>query len=85
MTGLIYKDALIEILADMQGRCSTKAELKHNSKIWKQVKNMPTVDAVPVIRCKNCRWGKETCGNIECNGEYHGFDWYCANGKRKEE
>ena len=48
------------------------------------------VDAVPVVRCKDCRWGKESCGNIECFAdtnvppEYHGYDWYCPNGERKE-
>lgn len=51
---LIDADALIEILAVMQGRCTTKGALVHNSKIWQQVKDMPTVDAVPVIRCKDC-------------------------------
>ena len=48
MTRLIDADALIEILAVMQGRCNTKAELIHNSKIWQQVKDMPTVDAIPI-------------------------------------
>ena len=44
-----------------------------------------------VIRCKDCRWGREVCGNIECwtdmnqPPEYHGYDWYCPNGERKEE
>lgn len=50
-----------------------------------EIDKMPTVDAVPVIRCRNCRWGKETCGNIECNMEYHSYDWYCPNGEREEE
>ena len=44
-----------------------------------------------LIRCKDCRWGREVCGNIECwtdmnqPPEYHGYDWYCPNGERKEE
>ena len=46
---------------------------------------------VKVIHCKDCRWGKEVCGNIECvvdiniPPEYHGYTWYCPNGERKEE
>lgn len=42
-----------------------------------------------VVRCENCRWGRETCGNIECVAdmnvppEYHGYDWYCPNGERR--
>ena len=31
------------------------------------VDNAPTVDAVEVVRCKDCRWGREVCGNIECS------------------
>lgn len=45
---LIDRDKLIEILAEMQGRCATKAALVQNSKIWQQVKDMPTVEAEPV-------------------------------------
>lgn len=49
------------------------------------------VDVVPVVRCKDCRWGKEACGNIECTVdsinmwvEYHGYEWFCPNGERRE-
>lgn len=50
----------------------------------------PAVDAEPVVRCKDCRWGREACGNIECSAdlnllpEYHGYDWYCPNGERRK-
>lgn len=42
-----------------------------------------------IIRCKECRWGREVCGNIECFAdanvppEYHGYDWFCPNGERR--
>lgn len=41
-----------------------------------------------IVRCKDCRWGRETCGNIECFAdsnvppEYHGYEWFCPNGER---
>ena len=44
-----------------------------------------------VIHCKDCRWGKEVCGNIECwvdinvPPEYHGYEWFCPNGERRPE
>lgn len=56
-----------------------------------EIESAPTVDAVPVVRCKDCKWGKEVCENIECwtdmnlPPEYHGYYWYCPNGERKEE
>jgi len=65
MTGLIDEDDLIELLAGMQAVCHTHAELVGISKVWQQVKNMPKVDAVPVIRCRNCE-------------HYAGEGMYCA-------
>lgn len=53
------------------------------------IDSLPPIDAVPVVRCKDCRWGKEVCGNIECSvdlnypSEYHGYDWFCPNGERR--
>ena len=44
-----------------------------------------------VVRCKDCRWGREVCGNIECSvdcnlpPEYHGYDWFCPNGEKMDE
>lgn len=49
---LIERKKLIEILAEMQGRCATKAALVQNSKIWQQVKDMPTIEAEPVRHSK---------------------------------
>ena len=51
----------------------------------------PTIDAVEVVRCEYCRWGKEVCGNIECfvdmnvPPEYHGYEWFCPNGERRKD
>ena len=56
-----------------------------------QIEDAPTADVVPVVRCKDCRWGKESCGNIECFAdtnvppEYHGYDWFCSNGEKASE
>ena len=53
--------------------------------------NVNAIDAVPVIRCEDCKWGREISGNIECNAdmnnppEYHGYKWFCPLGERKEE
>ena len=44
-----------------------------------------------IVRCKDCRWGREVCGNIECFAdinvptEYHGYEWYCPIGERKDD
>ena len=41
-----------------------------------------------IVRCKDCKWGREVRGNIECfvdsniPSEYHGYEWFCPNGER---
>lgn len=45
-------------------------------------------NTIEVVHCKECRWGRKTCGNVECRAdlnvppEYHGYDWFCPNGER---
>lgn len=57
----------------------------------------PTIDAVPVTRCIDCKHGslyctEDCCGEtlIECNRpdlgdviEIHEWKWFCADGERK--
>jgi hypothetical protein len=53
------------------------------------IDNAPTVDAVPVVRCKDCKHSWEDIGGLTCS---HGVcvdcvvlgDFYCANGERKK-
>lgn len=45
------------------------------------IDNAPTVDAVEVVRCKNCRKFK-TYG---CRMVASGYDDFCSYGERKEE
>lgn len=43
---------------------------------------MPTVDAVPIVRCKDCkRYMTIYC---TCDGCCISPDWYCADGEKKE-
>lgn len=49
------------------------------------------IEVQELVRCKDCRWGREACGIIECNvdlnvpPEYHGYGWFCPNGERRED
>lgn len=49
------------------------------------IENAPTVDAVPVVRCKDCKYRDGTPGqpNILC-AQMHEDD-FCSYGERKEE
>ena len=54
----------------------------------KSIAEIPTAQP-EITRCKDCRWGREACGNIECfidsniPTEYHGYEWFCPNGERR--
>lgn len=53
------------------------------------VKDMPTIDAVPVVRCKDCKWLKEEWkldGNCWCGmfDRYTREDFFCADGEKEE-
>ena len=49
------------------------------------IDNAPTVDAVQVVRCKDCA----KRGTINCDLDYLGYrqadNWYCADGERRED
>lgn len=54
----------------------------------KQVKEEPTIDAVEVVRCKNCKWWKDKsrCCNVNgLNNIVYNGDWFCRSGERREE
>lgn len=54
------------------------------------IEALPTIDAVPVVRCRECKNMYEDCGGTTCI--YGAFvdcitpnDFYCAFGERSEE
>ena len=64
------------------------------------VENAPTVDAEPVVRCKDCKWYeieqlkrdgtddkryKPSVCVIGAYAEPRKADWYCADGERRED
>ena len=58
---------------------------------WIEIEAAPTVDAVPVVRCKDCRYARTSYGRIDCiNGISYRNSWnnpydYCSYGERREE
>lgn len=54
------------------------------------IKEQPIVDAVPVVRCKDCiHWSNDSIGYCKYHEIYpsrHDLDdWFCADGVRKEQ
>lgn len=67
-------------------------------KFFEWLGKQPTIDAVPVVRCKDCMWyvirqlKKDGTDDKRYNpsycllwGNYFKQDWFCADGERREE
>lgn len=52
-----------------------------------RIDSAPTIDAVPVVRCKDCEhWQYDKLFNEGfCKGESREPDFFCSRGKRKED
>lgn len=77
---LIDADALnLDYEVDMADDWKTAHEIAN------VVKYAPTIDAVEVVRCRDCKHYDPSDGYCEFIGNYD-FDenFYCGNGKRKD-
>ena len=58
------------------------------SDIGYMIRKRPTIDAVPVVRCKDCKYHEdEEIGMVYCPNALGGWvaeNWFCAEGERKE-
>ena len=85
MADLISRQAAIDALhMHLMYRMGTDSNKKRLDD-W--INNLPSAQP-EIVRCKDCKWGREVCGNIECfvdsniPPEYHGYEWFCPNGER---
>lgn len=92
---LVDADALVEQVC-LDGDC-TQCKTGVNEKVCKWnmfrlkdvidcLEHAPTIDAVPVVRCKDCKWKADTIGESWC--DFHEFtilsdDDYCYHGERR--
>ena len=46
-----------------------------------------TFEIQELVRCKDCKHGEPgACGDgVDCDGVWHGDDWFCADGERKSD
>ena len=81
-----YMSAQVQITDDLKWLVNFAA----HSKIQRIIADTPTVDAVPVVRCRNCEHSYEDLGGLCCS---YGPcvdcpvppDFWCANGRRRED
>ena len=92
MNDLISRQAAIDMFQNLayddwnQGVSTSWADAY--SECANMIRELPSAQP-EIIRCEDCRWGREVCGNIECfvdsniPPEYHGYEWFCPNGERR--
>lgn len=81
-----YMSAQVQITDDLKWLVNFAA----HSKIQRLIADTPTVDAVPVVRCRDCKHSYEDLGGLCCS---YGPcvdcpvppDFWCANGRRRED
>ena len=82
MSDLIYKeDAIRWVKTECNPYGKPTLDFESGKKVIEHLEQMPSADAVEVVRCKDCKWypdGHEVC-------QYLGWDDdYCSFGKRRE-
>lgn len=73
---------LIDIEAEVCADCVCRDKCDRQAYCW--AKAMQTVDAVPVVRCKECKWAG---GDFVCYRGVmvqHKTEDFCSYGERKE-
>lgn len=80
-------------LTDMEIIICDGSYKKASEMLIDRITNAPSIDAVPVVRCENCKyWHREIYNGIEyfnfssCDLNHHGDgrNFYCADAERKE-
>ena len=84
---------LIDVDAIGVGRCSKDILPAAHCAGWngliELIEKAPTIDAVPVVRCRECKWWQEDddighCDNPDGLDNYAKPDDFCSYGERKE-
>ena len=94
---LIDREALLSFEKIDAELCASCGEHHTAEDIIMMIKTAPTIDAVPVVRCRECKYSRInhlmkkdilSCENIDVCGEEYLFERnpndFCSYGERKE-
>lgn len=85
MNDLISRQAAIDAIEHANGAVYWNQTLMEN--LVSVVKSVPTIDAVPVVRCKDCEYYTEDerwCRRLGLCGAFDPDD-YCSHSERSED
>lgn len=90
MSRLIDADELNDYMMDTYGGGITDNTVIFYGDVLTIINEAPTIDAVPVVRCKDCLFSEERYGHLTCiNGMSYRNTWnkpydFCSYGERAE-
>lgn len=79
----IDADEVYKVLTDYYHH---RTEIQHKA-LKEAIERVPTVDAVPVVQCKDCEFYTEEerwCRRLGLCGAFHPND-YCSHGERRKD
>lgn len=87
MNDLISRRSAIKAIKDLPDCHNGYSDTYDKACIVGVLEEVPTVDAVPVIRCKNCKYYEDDIGDCIgfADGHYVAEEEYCSRARRKEE
>ena len=85
---LINREALLSFEKMDADLCATCGEHHTVEDVIMMIKTAPTVDAVPVVRCRECKWWQEDddighCDNPDGLDNYAKPDDFCSYGEKE--
>ena len=68
-----------KLLTNVFAISNSKGQVAWSAVSTTDILTAPTVDAVKVVRCKDCKYFK----TLLCQNENNYDNWFCADGERK--
>ena len=78
---LVNADEVYKVLTDYYHH---RTEIQHEA-LKEAIGRVPTVDAVPIVRCKDCQWWNNNDGNCSVNEGLWLTTNFCSWGLRRED
>lgn len=88
MSDLISRQAAIKAIDDLPNCYNGYSDTYDKAYIIGTLEELPTIDAVEVVRCRECKWWERDAIFADgwCRGKRQGNpEWFCADGERSEE
>lgn len=89
MDDLISRAAALEVISAVKGITWSQSGKVLCGKMYSQIKDLPAVGAVPVVRCRDCMeyepYQEGECGTCNLLGGLWEPNDFCSDGERRDD